>query len=262
MLPAPPPIFFFFSFPSLWWRLASLIALPPEAQAAPSTSSPCSSALGTPRESRCSGCPPSLDGLPCASTTRYYDLTIGACGCGASEPVPPTWWSKTAYTAALNAKNLDPKAPRRAWCPARCGACFRLCSTGGGTTGGGTTAGVCRVFKVENRCGDGFDDGRGDDWCSQVLSHEECAADPDEACRKRGATNRYGYSAHFDLQNVNGQIDALGWDNVEVTFEEVACAVAGWRGPPWDCTCSDGGGGTTCSAREEKERTPRSVWRE
>jgi hypothetical protein len=111
---------------------------------------------------------------------------------------------------------------------------------------------------VENRCGDGFDDGRGDDWCSQGLSHEECAADPDEACRRRGATNRYGYSAHFDLQNVNGQIDALGWDNVEVTFEEVACAAA-WRGPPWDCTCSDGG--TTCSAREEEERPPRA-WRE
>nr|BAD16600.1 RIC-1 [Lymnaea stagnalis] len=36
--------------------------------------------------------------------------------------------------------------------------------------------------------------------------------------------NTHGYEVHFDLQNHNGQISSrLGWDNPEVTWEEVGC---------------------------------------
>ena len=34
---------------------------------------------------------------------------------------------------------------------------------------------------------------------------------------------KYGYGAHFDLRNDDGQIDGLGWDNPEVYYEEVEC---------------------------------------
>nr|KAG5691620.1 hypothetical protein BaRGS_023791 [Batillaria attramentaria] len=35
--------------------------------------------------------------------------------------------------------------------------------------------------------------------------------------------NTHGYEVHFDLQNHVGQMDRLGWDNPEVTWEEVDC---------------------------------------
>ena len=35
-------------------------------------------------------------------TTRYNDMTKGACGCG-SEPNPPDFWTKSKFTAAGNA---------------------------------------------------------------------------------------------------------------------------------------------------------------
>ncbi len=47
----------------------------------------------TPKLSKCSGCPPKFNGKLCASTTRYNDLTKGACGCG-TEPNPPNYWTK------------------------------------------------------------------------------------------------------------------------------------------------------------------------
>ena len=39
-----------------------------------------------------------------------------------------------------------------------------------------------------------------------------------------GKTNKFGYPAHFDLLNNAGQVDQLGWDNIEVTFEPVDCS--------------------------------------
>ena len=44
--------------------------------------------------SMCQGCPPMFEGLPCASTTWYNDLTKGSCGCG-TEPNPPDYWTKS-----------------------------------------------------------------------------------------------------------------------------------------------------------------------
>mmetsp|Transcript_80687 Transcript_80687/g.248857 ORF Transcript_80687/g.248857 Transcript_80687/m.248857 type:complete len:336 (+) Transcript_80687:32-1039(+) len=196
----------------------------------------CTSEL-QPKESLCTGCPPMFDGKLCASTTRYNDMTKGACGCGDQDPVPADFWTLTQFTAALNCKNLDPAQPMLSWCPAGCGACFELCSTGGTTSGkaGTTKAGVCRVFTVTNRCGDGYKEYP--EWCSNELTYEECARNP-ARCRERGSTNKYGYSAHFDLQDYHLQVSSasagLGWDNAEVTFEPVACSR--WSGPLRQCT--------------------------
>lgn len=214
----------------------------------PSLPKACSS-VKTPKTSKCTGCPPRKNGKLCASTTRYNDQTRGACGCGLKDPVPLSWWTKTKYTAAMNCKNLDPFNPSIAWCGAECGGCYRLCTTGGTTNGGITAAGVCRVFKIDNRCGDGFD---GDQrhppypyWCSQNMSWRDCEMNPQE-CSKTGSTNFYGYTAHFDLQDLNFQISkGLGWDNPEVTFEPVTCS--SWTGPTWDCFCKDGGAPVTAS---------------
>lgn len=109
----------------------------------------------TPIKSACTGCPPTYNGKLCASTTRYNDLTKGACGCG-SEPNSPSFWTKSKYTAAANAMLLDPTDPYQSWCPTGCGQCYKLCSTGGTTVGKTTTAGKCIVVQVENRCGDGY----------------------------------------------------------------------------------------------------------
>lgn len=185
-----------------------------------------------PKDSRCTGCPPRFNGKLCASTTRYNDMTKGACGCGDSEPVPADWWTLTTYTAALNCKNLDPANPLLSWCPAGCGGCFEVCSTGGTTSGKTTKAGVCRVFTITNRCGDGYKEYP--EWCSQELSYQECEKDPSK-CQQFGSTNNYGYPAHFDLQDYHLQVSSeLGWDNVEVTFEPVPCSR--WNGGERKCS--------------------------
>lgn len=177
------------------------------------------------------------NGKLCASTTRYNDQTKAACGCGNSDPVPPDWWTLTKLTAAINCINLDPSHPSLSWCPAGCGSCYKLCSTGGTTQGKPTKPDVCRVFKVTNRCGDGYDVDGGRDWCSQHLTWRDCQARPEE-CKKEGSTNWFGYPAHFDLQDFHHQaFNGLGWDNVEVTFEPVSCSVGNWTGPAWDCQC-------------------------
>eukprot|EP00441_Pelagodinium_beii_P033401 CAMPEP_0197649552 /NCGR_PEP_ID=MMETSP1338-20131121/28824_1 /TAXON_ID=43686 ORGANISM="Pelagodinium beii, Strain RCC1491" /NCGR_SAMPLE_ID=MMETSP1338 /ASSEMBLY_ACC=CAM_ASM_000754 /LENGTH=245 /DNA_ID=CAMNT_0043223777 /DNA_START=58 /DNA_END=791 /DNA_ORIENTATION=+ len=174
-----------------------------------------------PQDSKCSGCPPMKDGKLCASTTFYTDTTKGACGCGESEHVDDDYWTLTEYTAAMNCVSLDPDDPLAGWCPLNCEDCFELCSTGGITQGTPTTAGTCRVFKVTNRCGDGYDTNH-PNWCSQQMSYEHCASNPSQ-CRQMGNTNHFGYPAHFDLQDFHRQItDGLGWDNVEVTFEKVS----------------------------------------
>lgn len=174
-------------------------------------------------------------GKMCASTTRYNDQTKAACGCGNSDPVPKDWWTLTQYTAAMDCKNLDPEHPFNAWCPKGCGACYKLCSTGGSMHGHRPEEGECRVFKITNRCGDGFKEYPM--WCSNNLSWPECKANP-HICRQMHSTNHYGYPAHFDLQDFHHQIlQGLKWDNVEVTFEPVPCDEGGWKGEDWNCFC-------------------------
>ena len=60
-------------------------------------------------------------------------------------------------------------------------------------------------------------------WCSQEVSPHQCMEDP-VFCMVEGKTNKFGYPAHFDLLNNAGQVDQLGWDNIEVTFEPVDCS--------------------------------------
>jgi len=200
----------------------------------------------SPAASFCTGCPPMLGDLPCATTTWYNDMTKGACGCG-SEPNPPDYWTKSGYTAAANAMTLGPESPLEAWCPHNCGLCFRLCHTGGSSNGAPSPehAGECIVVQVENRCGDGYgspDDG-GDwwpYWCGQLMSPWDCLENPDK-CKTLGNTNNMGYPAHFDLQDANLQItEGLGWNNPEVTFEEVDCNEGNF--PVWEeeCYCPKG----------------------
>ena len=54
-----------------------------------------------PLDSRCTGCPPKFNGKVCASTTRYNDLTKGACGCG-TEPNPKTFWTKNIIPCIIH----------------------------------------------------------------------------------------------------------------------------------------------------------------
>lgn len=183
-------------------------------------------------------------GKLCASTTYYNDQTKASCGCGPSDPVPKDWWTLTKYTAALNCMNLDADNPANSWCPQQCGACYRLCSTGGEILGNAPDEGVCQVFKITNRCGDGYKEYPM--WCSQEMSWQQCQANPSQ-CSKKKSTNWYGYPAHFDLMTFYGQTYAEGakatgtngsldWNNPEVTFEPVPCSE--WEGPAWNCDCA------------------------
>lgn len=211
-------------------------------------------------ESVCVGCPPihPESGLPCASTTAYTDLTKGPCGFGAppnnreidvnNHPEDKYLWQFTNFTAALNIANHLPSDPSGNCWSAKsnqyaCGQCYRLCSTGGmlcpegGCPSTSPPKGKCATFKITNACVDGSpaSGNKGlNDWCGMDYSHLECKNNP-EACAKdtgdttRAHTNHYGYSAHFDLQNVNDQLASLGWVvgsnvlNAEVTWEAISC---------------------------------------
>jgi len=191
-----------------------------------------------PLSSKCVGCPPMYKGKLCASTTWYEDRTLGSCGCGTPGDnwVDDDYWTLTGWTAALNNVNLDPEHPEAGWCPSGCGRCYELCTTGGTTNTDSRIAepGQCKVFKITNRCSDGWGQPR-PDWCSQNIPWHECAEHP-EKCRQDRGTNMFGYSAHFDLQDAHRQIQVdLGWDNPEVTFEPVSCET--WEGPQ-DAVCT------------------------
>merc|ERR1712079_915873 len=94
------------------------------------------------------------------------------------DPVPANYWTLSDYTAALNCKNLDPEQPNLSWCPKNCGQCYRLCSTGGTINGPPTSPGICRVFKISNRCGDGYPNEP--NWCNQKLTYDECKNSPQQ----------------------------------------------------------------------------------
>jgi len=200
-----------------------------EVQAALASGDRCSS-QETPLGSKCTGCPPMYNGKLCASTTWYEDRTKGSCGCGSTEMVAFDYWTLTSFTAALNTVSLDPQDPANGYCLSGCGSCYELCTTGGviNSQDTPTASEQCTVFKITNRCADGWQEGV-PDWCSQHLSWQDCQANP-EKCRQPGGTNIFGYSAHFDLQDAHRQVqDTLGWMNPEVTFEPVSCDK--WQGP-------------------------------
>merc|ERR1712176_455628 len=188
-----------------------------------------------------------FNGKLCASTSHYTDPTKGACGATNkqdNDPVPEDWWTLTNFTAALNVINLDPEDPSKAYCPKNCGQCYKLCGTGGTIAGNAAPEGQCRVFKITNRCADGYKDYA--EWCSGEMTYQQCQADPSQ-CAQQPNTNKFGYPAHFDLQTFHGQVlksaavstdiinDGLNWDNPEVTFELVDCS--DWDGPAWDAQC-------------------------
>jgi hypothetical protein len=167
--------------------------------------------------SLCTGCPPTLGGLPCASTSTYTDLTKGPCaygappdneevnktGCPDAPPAGEAWgsqddecpdawlWQFTNYTAALNIANHLPSKPTDNCYGTNssqyaCGQCYRLCSTGGQLCTDCPVetplAGSCVVVKVTNACVDGSpasgSSAGTNDWCGASFSYAQCAADP------------------------------------------------------------------------------------
>ena len=89
---------------------------------------------------------------------------------------------------------------------------------------------------LEFRCGDGF--GEDNNYlCGQNMSPWDCVEEP-ERCEEMKNTNMYGYPAHFDLQNANLQItEGLGWNNPEVTWEQVDCSLGDFGDWEADCYC-------------------------
>eukprot|EP01121_Diplochlamys_sp_Union-15-3_P008835 TRINITY_DN236_c0_g1_i1.p1 TRINITY_DN236_c0_g1~~TRINITY_DN236_c0_g1_i1.p1 ORF type:complete len:202 (-),score=35.54 TRINITY_DN236_c0_g1_i1:86-664(-) len=153
--------------------------------------------------SACSGVPRRLNGLPCASTTRYWDDQMGACGCGTGNTDPFSWqWEE--YTAA----GSPPIFGSGSWCGSGCGKCYELTPTGYSPTGGnGAPNNNPITIMVTNLCPQAGNE----QWCTN------------------SGVNNYGYSAHFDLMDfhMNGKISQLGWNNPEVTFREVSCGGGG-----------------------------------
>jgi len=166
-------------------------------------------------DSACTGDPKTLNGVPCASTTRYWDNQMGACGCGtdSSHPFSFQWQN---YTAAAS----PPIFGSATWCGSGCGKCFQLTPTGYSPTGGNGCGSHCSPITVMVT-----------NLCPQQGNEQWCAPH-----------NKYGYGGHFDLmdQNMNGIISKIGWNNPEVTYKEVPC---GGGGAPSDnswktCQCA------------------------
>jgi len=159
----------------------------------------------------CTGYPLMYNGKPCASTTRYWDGQMGACGCGTGNTDPFSWqWTKP--TAAASA----PIFGSGTWCGSGCGKCYKLTPTAVGASAEGTGAPALTplVVKVTN-------------LCPYTGNEAWCAYD----------VNSFGYDAHFDLMdyNMNGLVSGMGWNNPEVTYEEVDCAANGYT--DWNCQC-------------------------
>jgi hypothetical protein len=174
----------------------------------------------------CTGYPKMYNGKPCASTTRYWDGQKGACGCGTSDTSPFSWqWTK--ITAAAS----SPIFGSGTWCGSGCGKCFKLTPTAAGASpiGKGAPNTNSIVIKVTN-------------LCPAAGNEQWCAYD----------VNSYGYDAHFDLMDYNmaGLVSGMGWDNPEVTYEEVDCNTNSFS--DWNCECASaaplGGGGSTSTS--------------
>ncbi|KAB5560100.1 glycoside hydrolase [Coniochaeta sp. 2T2.1] len=137
-----------------------------------------------------------------ATTTRYYDGTKGACGCGPANGNSAFPWQagigSGIYTAAASPAIFGGSST---WCGSGCGTCFRLTSTGSAPCSGcgtGGASGQSIVVMVTNLCPHAGNER----WCANA-----------------GSTNNYGYQYHFDIQATS---PVLG-DNPVVNFEQVAC---------------------------------------
>jgi len=160
----------------------------------------------------CTGYPLTYNGKPCASTTRYWDGQMGACGCGTGNTSPFSWqWTKP--TAAASA----PIYGSGTWCGSGCGKCYKLTPTaiGASPEGTGAPALTSLVVKITNLCPYGGNEV----WCAYDV-------------------NSFGYDAHFDIMdyNMDGIVSSMGWNNPEVTYEEVDCATNGYT--DWNCECA------------------------
>ena len=173
--------------------------------------------------SKCSGCPPKYNGLPCASTTVYVG-SGSACGCFDS-------WAQNTFTAAANeAFMVRNVATGLTWCLRRCGECYRLTQTGGYITGQSSPSqaieGRSIIIMLVDTCpvqGNEY-------WCGSGMSSLDCEVYSYNVCEKY--QNNHGYLTHFDLHNDNGQIV---WGNAEVTYERVVCPNV----TRWDtCQCN------------------------
>jgi len=166
-----------------------------------------------------------FNGKPCASTTRYNDGHRGSCGCGPSNSDTPFHWNMASYVTAPSQKYFD-NGGDSTWCGRNCGKCVRLTPTGGFVPGQGNTPSHrgSITFMVTNDCP--IADNR--EWCGQ------------NSKPGTNSVNTKGYEVHFDLQNNQNQMSALGWDNPEVTWEEVGCP--GDLAGHWNqCECHNNG---------------------
>jgi hypothetical protein len=178
----------------------------------------------------CTGYPKMYNGKPCASTTRYWDGQMGACGCGTGNSNPFSWqWTKP--TAAASA----PIYGSGSWCGSGCGKCFKLTPTAIGASPEGTGAPALDslVVKVTNLCPYSGNEA----WCAYDV-------------------NSFDYEAHFDIMDYNmaGVVSSMGWNNPEVTYEEVDCAENGYT--DWNCQCADGASTITPSATAAPTTAP------
>lgn len=162
------------------------------------------------------------NGRPCASTTRYDDGHRGSCGCGPPNSDHPFDWNMRGFMTAPSQKFFD-NGGDKAWCGANCGKCVKLTPTGGWIDGEGgyTSSHSPIIFMVTNDCPYAGNE----KWC-------EIHGVPGT-----GNKNSFGYEVHFDLQNHFGQISGRGWNNPEVTWEQVGCPgdLAGHWG---SCECN------------------------
>ncbi|KAK2074193.1 hypothetical protein P8C59_008417 [Phyllachora maydis] len=159
-----------------------------------------------------------------ATTTRYFDGTIGACGCGSNSGMFgwQTGISPGVYTAAGSQALFDQTGST--WCGLDCGLCYNLTSTGsspcdtcggGGSPERGGSAGQSIIVMVTNLCPYNGNQ----QWCPEP-----------------GDSNVYGFQYHFDIM---AQAEVFG-DNVVVDFEPVQCpgvATSDW----YQCQCHHGG---------------------
>ncbi|KAK3597357.1 hypothetical protein CHS0354_034601 [Potamilus streckersoni] len=152
------------------------------------------------------------NGKMCASTNWYTDGHRGACGCGPAIGDIQFDWNHSGFVAAAS-PNIFDNDPNKAWCGHRCGKCIKMTTTGGFIPGqgGALPTGQSHVFMVSNLCVNEYPNLS---WCSQD--------------RNNSYLNKYGYRAHFDLEDGAGQVGAIGWRslNPEVTYEEVNCEQA------------------------------------
>jgi len=169
----------------------------------------------------CTGSPPTYNGLPCATTTRYWDGLEGACGCGNS--AGSFSWDGAQYTAAASQLLFDPSSA--SWCGSGCGTCWQLTPTGDCPTGGTCASNTNPItIMITNLC--------------PYNGNAQWCPNPNNA-------NQYGYHQHFDLMdpNMSGWVDSIGWNNPVVTYKQVAC---GTGGSPTcseysQCVCSSSG---------------------